>query len=630
MKLRVVATALALAACAPAALAPVDSGTDAHAPPPPTPTADGGSDSGLPPVPTAMGANVYAGGVVFRTWAPHATAAWVDGDFGGAPVPMGQEPEGVFVAKVPSAHAGSAYRFAFDSPQGRIVRTDPYCRELEATYGCRVLDPAAYAWKSTLAKRPSRAESVVYELHVGSFAVPQGEQVGTLAEARTRLAELADLGVNVVELMPVHAFGGGPGGWGYNPQLFFAPKPSYGTADELRAFVDEAHARGVAVWLDVVVNHTDGWRKAPLTCFDGHCPDPSWGIHFFPPGPYATTPWGPRPYFTEPQVSAMLLASARQWLDEFRGDGFRWDSVSNIRGVDGMGTTPGGLELIVAANALTHQRGATSVAEDLKGYEPLTQPSSGGGFDFDAQWDGFGYDVANLVVPASDDGRDLGTVQRYLFGGYGGDGFSRVLWTENHDTVGNGGARLPVRIDGAAPEGFAARRRSMLAAVLLMTTPGVPMLFMGQEQLATQGFASTPAPLPAPTAQGLLTRAFYKDMIALRRNLGGKSGSLLEPGVDVLHRSDTNKVIAYRRRGPSGEDVLVILNFRNKAYTQYNFGVPSQGGWRVRLDTAWKAYGADFEGGQTGTIQTLPMGWDQQPYTLPVKLGAYGAVVLTR
>jgi 1,4-alpha-glucan branching enzyme len=196
--------------------------------------------------------------------------------------------------------------------------------------------------------------------------------------------------------------------------------------------------------------------------------------------------------------------------------------------------------------------------------------------------------------------------------------------------VGNGGARLPVRIDGAAPESLTARRRSMLAAVLLMTTPGVPMLFMGQESLATQGFTDPPSPLPAPTAQGALVRAFYKDMIALRRNLGGKSGGLLEPGVDILHRSDTNKVIAYRRRGPSGEDVLVILNFRNKPYTTYNFGVPSAGTWRVRLDTAWKTYGTDEGGGQTGPIATLPTGWDAQPYTLPVRLGAYGAVVLTR
>src|SRR6185436_4291352 len=124
-------------------------------------------------------------------------------------------------------------------------------------------------------------------------------------------------------------------GWGYNPQLFFAPKPTYGSADDLRAFVDEAHARGIAVWLDTVINHTDGWRQAPMVCFDGYCPNGAWGIHFFPPGTYAATPWGPRPSYVEPRVSALLRGAARQWIDEFHGDGFRVDSVSNIRALDG-------------------------------------------------------------------------------------------------------------------------------------------------------------------------------------------------------------------------------------------------------------------------------------------------------
>ena len=180
------------------------------------------------------------------------------------------------------------------------------------------------------------------ELHVGSFSIASGAAAGTFAEAQTKLADLADLGVTVVELMPIQDFGGKPGGWGYNPQLYLAPKPAYGSAAELRAFVDEAHARGIAVWLDTVVNHYDGFSKAPLACFDGDCFAGSHGIYFFAPGPYATTPWGPRPDYTAKEVAAMLRASVSWWLDENHGDGFRWDSVSNVRAVDGKGTTPGG------------------------------------------------------------------------------------------------------------------------------------------------------------------------------------------------------------------------------------------------------------------------------------------------
>jgi 1,4-alpha-glucan branching enzyme len=535
----------------------------------------------------------------------------------------------VFSATVPAAHVGSAYAFVLDTPSGTYSRLDPYCRQLSSTTRCLVLDPSAFAWSDASWKRPAREGTVVYELHVGSFAVDAGAALGSFASAQARLPELADLGVTTLELMPAMDFGG-RNGWGYNPQLYQAPQPAFGTADELRAFVDAAHAQGLAVWLDVVVNHMDGWRQAPLACFDDGCPDGGWGPYFFEAGPYATTPWGPRPDYTEPHVAQMLLDSARAWLGEFHGDGFRWDSVSNIRALDGVGTTPGGRELLVAANELTHQAGALSVAEDLKGFADITTPPSTGGFGFDAQWDGFGYDVMNQLSLTQDDARDLGVVQNALQGGYAGDGFARLLFVEDHDTVGNGGARLPVRIDAASPESFAARRRAMLGAVLLLTSPGVPMLFMGQESLATQGFASPPLPLQAPTVHGLEVRAFYKDLIALRRNRAGTTASLGESEVDVLHRNDANKVLAWRRHGPSGQDVIVLMNLKNKAYTGYDIGVPAAGNWQVRLDTDWLAYGADFSGGQQGALTAVAQSYDGQPAKLTVKLGAYGAVVLSR
>ncbi len=577
-----------------------------------------------------FGANVTASGVTFRLWAPNATAAAIEGDLPGGRAALTAEGEGVFSAVVPGVGAGARYRYVLDTPGGSLQRLDPYCRQLAPDgTACVVIDPSAFAWRDRAFSRAPRERSVVYELHVGSFAAPAGA-AGTLAAATARLAELADLGVNVVEVMPVHAFGGRPNGWGYNPQLFLAPKPAYGTADELRGFVDEAHARGLAVWLDLVVNHTDGWTKAPLYCFDGACAEGSAGLYFFPPGDHARTPWGPRPNYPSARVTEMLLASVGQWLIEFHGDGFRWDSTSNIRGIDGQGTTPGGKELIVRGNALAHAAGALSVAEDLKGWDALTRPASDGGFGFDAQWDGFGYDVMNVLAPASDDGRDLGTVERVLRGTYAGDAFARLLFVENHDAVGNGGARLPSRIDAANPTSLAARRRSMLGGVLLLTAPGVPMLFQGQEALATGTFTNPPAVLGAPTPAGLRMRDFYKDAIALRRNTAGGTAALSEPGVAVLHRHDANKVIAYRRSGPSGEDVLVVVNLRNKAYTRYDVGAPAAGPWRVRLDTDWSRYGDDLGGGQTGPITAAAQQKDGQPFSLPVRLAPYGAVVLSR
>jgi 1,4-alpha-glucan branching enzyme len=595
-----------------------------------------GSSGGAPPSPLdppsgrRLGATVDGDAVVFRVWAPAATGASVTGEVSPSRAAMHVEGD-IWVARVSGAHAGQTYAFAFDGPAGEVARTDPYCRDVRDGGACAVVDPGAYAWRSAPFTRPARTASVVYELHVGSFAVPAGAPNGTFASLRAALPRLADLGVDVVEMMPIQAFGGGPATWGYNPQLFFAPKPSYGTPDDLRALVDDAHASGLAAFIDVVYNHTDGWSHAPLRCFDGDCVNGQAGVYFFPAGPYATTPWGPRLDYTKRQVSDMVLDSVHAWLTEYRGDGLRWDSVSNIRALDGRGDTPGGRDLLVHANDWTHKLGAASVAEDLKGYDAITKATKDGGFGFDAQWDGFGYTVSNVLVPYADDGRDLGLIQGALQGSYAGDPFARLLWIENHDTVGNGGARLAARIDPADPESFAARRRSMLAATLLLTTPGVPMLFMGQEDLVPTGFTDPPTALPAaPTARGALMHAFYKDMIRLRRNLDGGSGGLLDAGVDVLHRNDTAKVIAYRRHGASGEDVVVVLNLRNQAYTRYDVGVPTAGPWKVRLDADWNAYGDDFGGGQTGAIATIAQPKDAQPFTLPLVLAPYGSIVLTR
>ncbi len=453
-------------------------------------------DASVPAGPR-FGANVEPGGVAFVVWAPHATAASVV--VGGVATAMQPAAGGTYVAHVAGAAAGASYVYRFTTANGSgatVDRVDPYGRELSADGTASiVVDPSAYTWGTPTFTRPARASSIVYEMHVGSFTA-----AGTLAAAQPRLADLAALGFDVVELMPVQAFGAGPTGWGYNPQLYLAPKAALGSADDVRAFVDEAHRLGIAVWLDVVYNHTDGWAQAPLQCFDGYCPSaqPA-GVYFFADPTYADTPWGPRPDYSQANVAQMILAADDWWLGEMHGDGFRWDSVSNIRALDGQGSIPGGTALLRAANDRAHAAGALSIAEDLKGYAAITAPTStSSGFGFDAQWDGWGYGIDAQLANASDAARDLGAVQSALTGNYNDDPFQRLIFTESHDTVGNGGARLPSMIDPANPESFPARRRAMLGGLLLLTSPGVPMMFMGQEQLATGTFASTPTPLPPP------------------------------------------------------------------------------------------------------------------------------------
>ena len=214
---------------------------------------------GMAPITTGrFGANVTPGGVVFRVWAPHATSASVVGDFAEHTVPMSLESEGVFAVTVQDAHAGNQYTFAFETPYGNLTRVDPYCRQLlVGSTGCVVVDPSAYTWKNPTFARPARNATVVYELHLASFSVPANAPNGTFASVAAALPSVQDLGANAIEVMPIQSYGSKAPTWGYNPQLFFAPRPELGGSDDLRGLVDTAHGLGVGVWMDTVVNHMD-------------------------------------------------------------------------------------------------------------------------------------------------------------------------------------------------------------------------------------------------------------------------------------------------------------------------------------------------------------------------------------
>lgn len=577
----------------------------------------------------ALGVTSLDGAARFRVWAPGASAARVIGDFPEATLHRGDD--GVFDGTAPGARPGHAYRYVFTRGEGSVTRIDPRARMLRGSAGV-VTAPESYPWRATGFRPPPLREVVLYELHIGSFARAQGASHGTFDDLTARLDGLQSLGVNALQLMPVHDFGGGSR-WGYNPQHWHAPNRAYGDPDALRRLVDEAHARGIAVILDLVYNHYDGWREAPLRCLDGDCDDGGAGLYFFREPAYRSTPWGPRPDFARAQVRDYLLDGISLWLTDYRVDGFRWDSVSNVRAVDGMGTVPGGRELIVRGNALTRslRPGALCIAEDLKGWDMITRPARDGGFDFDTQWDGFVYDVVELVAPASDDGRDMSRARELVMGRYNGDPFQRVIASENHDTVGNGGLRLPERIDARDPGSFAARKRSMLAAALTLTVPGVPMLFMGQEHLEVGTFAPTPAPLDwSRESAHARVRAFYRALIRLRRNLDGDSAGLLGGGAQVIHQHAGNKVLAFRRWDRGGDDIVVIVNLRNRRYTRYEVGLPAAGTWRVLLDSDEPRWSSDFAGPPQQTISAAARPYDNQPNVGGVALGPWSVVVLAR
>jgi 1,4-alpha-glucan branching enzyme len=612
--------------------------SDATAPDASMPHADAGVDAPvdaapvpIPPPPSggALGANVGDGGVTFRVWAPGASGVDVAGDFGAQAVALAAEDGGTFAATVASAQAGQAYHFVVHDGATPLTRTDPRARQVSGTSAV-IVDPRTYPWTSPAFTLAPKNAVVVYEMHVGSFGDASPVH-GTFATVASRLDWLKDFGVNAIELMPSNDFGG-DGGWGYAPTGYFAPQPTYGGPSDLRALVDAAHARGIGVILDVVYNHYDSWSQAPLHCFDGNCPNGSNGVYFFSDPTYASTPWGPRLAYDTPAVSDFVADGAFAWFSEYRVDGLRWDSTCNIRALDGSGSVPGGDAVLVRANDAVHalRPDALMVAEDQKGYAGVTAATSAGGLGFDAQWDGFG-PMVDAVTATSDAARNIDAVRDALDWQYNGDPFARVLFNESHDTVGNNGARLPDKIDGANPGAVTARKRALLATAALLTAPAVPMLFMGEEMLATGTFAQTPAPLDwCLAAKNAPIVAFYKDAIRARRNLDGVTAGLLGPHISVFHVNEAAKVLAYRRWDAPGSDVIVVLNFGATSYASYLVGLPAGGTWHVRLNSDAKTYSADFGGASSADVAATSTGRDGLPSSGSVALGSYAAVVLSR
>jgi 1,4-alpha-glucan branching enzyme len=540
---------------------------------------------------------------------------------------------GVFSVDVAAAHVGQAYQYLIVHGTDRLRRNDPRARAVtDSTGNSLIVDPRAFAWKATFAPIPVE-QQVLYELHLGSFSVPTGAPHGTWATATAQLDYLAQLGVNMLEVMPPAEFPG-DSSWGYNPALPFAAEHAYGPPDDARAFVDAAHQRGLGVIIDVVHNHYTK-RDNPLVCLDGDCGGAS-GAYFYADAARANTPWGPRPDFATPEVRDYIADNARLWLDEYRADGLRWDSVSNIRGYDNGATAiPEGGQMLRTILDGLHARfpGTLQVAEDLATLDPITAPTAQNGFGFDTQWDAaFFHPVDDTVIAANDSDRSMSAIAAAITHRYNGRALHRVVYSEDHDEVANGRSRIPEMISPGDAGSWAARMRSTLAAAIVLTSPGIPMLFMGQEFLENGHFADT-NPLDwskVATYAGILQ--LYKDLIALRKNSDGHTRGLTGEGVSVYHVNDIAKVIAYHRfsTGGAGDDVVVLANFSQKAFPAYELGLPRAGTWHVRFSSDAKRYGADLDGTPVADVATIVKSRDGFAQDVTVPLGRYQVLVLSQ
>ncbi len=453
--------------------------------------------------------------------------------------------------------------------------------------------------KSPSFTTPAWNEMVVYEMHVGTLNDTVGGVPGTFDTAVAKLDYLQSMGVNAVKVMPVCEFAG-DFSWGYNPAGPFAVESIYGGMNNYKKFINEAHARGIAVVQDVVYNHL-GPSDLDMWQFDGWSTGGAGGIFFFQDW-RAVTPWGnTRPDYGRGEVRSFLRDNAMMWLQEFRADGLRWDSTVNIRTQNNGGggdITDGWTLMQYINNEINANVGwKISIAEDLQANDWITKPTGAGGAGFDSQWDSrFVHPIRAAVINGSDAGRDMFAVRDAIASTYNGDAVQRVIYTESHDEVNNGHSRVPEEIWPGNAGSWASKKRSTLGAGLVMTSPGVPMIFQGQEILE-DGFWADTDPIDwtkLVTYSGVQT--MYRDMIRLRRNWYDTTRGLRGQNTNVYHINNTNKVLGFHRwqNGGAKDDVVVIANFANTSYASYNIGFPRGGTWKVRFNSDWNGYSGDF------------------------------------
>ena len=588
-----------------------------------------------------MGAVSTSSGVTFRVWAPHADHVGVTGDFDDwsrTAHALEHEGGGYWSGDVSTAQTGHRYKFVIRRGATEQLRVDPYAREVVHSSGDGVVHDPSFDWSGDEFVMPPWNELVIYEMHIGTFHDEPGGRPGCFRRAIERLPHLRELGINAVEIMPAAEFPGGYS-WGYNTAHPFAVETDYGGPRALKEFVRAAHDLGIAVLVDVVFNHfgpgdLDLWR------FDGWSEGDGGGIYFYNDW-RAGTPWGhTRPDYGRSEVRQYLRDNALMWLEEFRIDGLRWDATAYIRNVHGF-SDPGadlsdGWNLMRWVNDEIDARQGwkISIAEDLRGEEALTRTTHDGGAGFDAQWNGvFVHAVRDALVAIDDSDRDLHAVKHAIESRYSRDAFERVIYTESHDEVANGRARLPEEIWPGEPASYFSKKRSTLGAALVFTAPGIPMLFQGQAMLEDEWFRDDdPLDWSKRERFGGIFQ-LYSDLVQLRRNWFDSTRGLRGQGVNVHHVNDHDKVIAFERwdQGGPRDSVLVVANFSSRAFWSYRVGAPRGGQWRVRFNSDWQGYDHAFgDHPATDAWADDARDADGMPASLELSIGPYTALILSQ
>lgn len=437
-----------------------------------------------------VGAEVVPEGVHFRVWAPERrTVEVVFERVEPAAVELAREVGGCFSGLVKAVRPGQCYSYRLDGDPNETF-PDPVSRfQPHGPFGpSQVVDPAAFAWSDAAWPGVAAAGHVIYELHVGTFT-----REGTWRAAQEQLGELAELGITLIEVMPVADFAG-DFGWGYDGVNLFAPCRLYGSPDDFRSFVDRAHAAGMGVILDVVYNHFGSFGNFQPRFSRYYHSDRHRGE------------WGAAVNFdgeNSAPVREFVLANVRYWIDEFHVDGYRVDATQAFHD-----DSPRHIlrELTAAARRAAGDKSIFLLAENEPQDVDLVRPSQEKGLGFDALWNDDLHHTAVVRLTGRREGYYsdyYGTPEEFVAAAKWGflyqgqrypwqhqnrgtatvglSGAAFVNYLENHDQVANSarGERLWQQTSPG---------RHRAATAFLLLAPGTPLVFQGQEFSSSHHF----------------------------------------------------------------------------------------------------------------------------------------------
>lgn len=516
-----------------------------------------------------------ASSIEFKLFAPYNNKVTLKGCFSDwTEIGMQQDEGGYFRTKIDLEDGVYQYKFRVQSKSWFLEEDewveicDPYATDIEDASqnavikikdGKKIVD--TYVWQHDDRPLPNNEELVIYELFVGGFSGGESNnpERGKLQDIIDKLDYLYKLGINAIELMPIQEYPGDRN-WGYTPRHYFAVESSYGSSADLKRLIDECHSRGIRVFMDCILNHSDA--EAPLTQIDHDYwynrepsdPDNSWGPEFNYEHYDENLDIKPAWQFVGDVV--------KFWLEEYHLDGIRYDASKQIDNYD----------FLAWISQQARQTASMKPFFNTAEYIPENPNLAGYGKPVDACWHESFY--IQVLKHICGDGFDPGGLKEVIDckqQGYEGT-TSVINYIACHDHK-----YILAELGDRNIFEESAFKRAKLGAVLLITAVGVPLIWMGSEfgeYNPNEEVKIDWSLLENELNQGLFD--YYRGLIDLRRN----NHALRTSNIDFFYQDTDNKVLAYTRWNDEGSRIVVIVNLSDNFLQDYAIDhFPAAGTW---------------------------------------------------